>query len=65
MKEGTVRRTARRGPFLREARARESIATYKNGYSDITELKKNNRVDLNERPESIFLNECDWFYGNY
>jgi len=39
-------------PFSREACARESIATYKNGYSDIKELEKYNRVGLKERPES-------------
>jgi len=48
-----VQGTARRGPFLTVARARERIAMYKNGYSNITEPKKNDRVGLNRRPESL------------
>jgi len=35
-KRSTVQRTARRGPFLTVARARERIAMYKSGYSNIT-----------------------------
>jgi len=49
----TVQGTARRGPFLTAARARERIAMYKNGYSNITEPKKKNRVGLNKRPELV------------
>lgn len=33
----------------------ERTATYKNGYSNITEPKKNDRVGLNRHPESILL----------
>ena len=51
--ESTVQRTARRGPFLTVARARERIAMYKNGYSNITEPKKNDRVGLNRCPEPL------------
>ena len=36
VKRGRVQRTARRGPFLTVARARERIAMYKSGYSNIT-----------------------------
>ena len=63
MKEGTVRRTARRGPFLTEARARERTATYKNGYSNITEPKKNDRVGLSRHPESVAVCFIELLHG--
>jgi len=40
IERSTVRRTARRGPFLTVARARERIAMYKHGYSNITGPKR-------------------------
>jgi len=36
IKRSMVQRTARRGPFLTVARARERITMYKSGYSNIT-----------------------------
>ena len=36
LERSTVQRTARRGSFLTVARARERIAMYINGYSNIT-----------------------------
>ena len=52
----TVQRTARRGPFLMVARARERIAMYISGYSNITyrAQKQNDRVGLNKRLESVY-----------
>jgi len=44
----TVQRTARRGPFLTVARARERIAIYINGYSNITHRAQKERQG---RPE--------------
>ena len=43
-----VQRTVRRGPFLTAARARERIAIYINGYSNITHRAQKERQG---RPE--------------
>jgi len=61
VERSAVQRTARRGPFLTVARARERIAMYISGYSNITyrAQKKNDRVVLNKRPESIIRKGTD------
>jgi len=52
LKRSTVQRTARRGPFLTVARARERIAMYKSGYSNITyRAKKKKKKERQGRPE--------------
>ena len=43
LKEARFEEPRGAAPFLREARARERTATYKNGYSNTTEAKKNNQ----------------------
>jgi len=48
IERSTVQRTARRGPFLTVARARERIAMYINGYSNITHRAQKERQG---RPE--------------
>jgi len=48
VERSTVQRTARRGPFLTVARARERIAMYINGYSNITHRAQKERQG---RPE--------------
>jgi len=48
IERSTVQRTARRGSFLTVARARERIATYINGYSNIAHRAQKERQG---RPE--------------
>jgi len=61
IERSTVQRTTRRGLFLTVARARERIAIYISSYSNITyrAQKKNDRVVLNKRPESIIRKGTD------
>ena len=55
VERGRVQRTARRGSFLTVARARERITMYKVATVILhTGPKKNDRVGLNKRPESLY-----------
>jgi len=51
----TVQRTARRGPFLTVARARERIAMYINGYSNITHRAQKERQGRSEQTPRVSI----------
>jgi len=57
VERSTVRRTARRGPFLTVARARERIAMYKSGYNNITYRAQKERQGRPEQTPQVTLKD--------
>jgi len=62
VERSAVQRTARRGPFLTVARARERIAMYISGYSNITYRAQKERQGRPEQTPQVTNNQ---YYNHY
>ena len=62
VERSAVQRTARRGPFLTVARARERIAMYISGYSNITYRAQKERQGRPEQTPRVTIRLTDRGY---